>query len=87
MDLCVCESEDHEYGVGVGVNTTLLSDTLQSIGLVESAPPSRAMVWLRKKTHGPVCMRERGVMGGCVVNRSPGGRKKEILFSKSSQYS
>jgi hypothetical protein len=28
MDLCVFESEDHECGVGVGVNTALLSDTL-----------------------------------------------------------
>jgi hypothetical protein len=52
----VCESEDHEYGVGAGVNTTLLSDTLQSICLVESAGTSRTMVWLGKKTHGPVCM-------------------------------
>ena len=44
MDLCVYESEEYEYGVGAGVNTTLLSDTLQSIGLVESAATSRAMV-------------------------------------------
>jgi hypothetical protein len=34
MDLCVSESEEYEDGVGTGVNTTLLPDTLQSIGLV-----------------------------------------------------
>ena len=28
MDLCACESEEHEHGVGAGVNSTLLSDTL-----------------------------------------------------------
>jgi len=31
----VSEREEYEHGVGAGVNTTLLSDTLQSIGLVE----------------------------------------------------
>jgi hypothetical protein len=25
MDLCACESEEREYGVGAGANTTLLS--------------------------------------------------------------
>ncbi len=28
MDLCGCESEEHEHVVGDGVNTTLMSDTL-----------------------------------------------------------
>jgi hypothetical protein len=28
MDLCACESEEREHGLGVGVNTTLMSDTL-----------------------------------------------------------
>jgi hypothetical protein len=28
IDLCTCESEDHEHGVGTDVNTTLSSDTL-----------------------------------------------------------
>ncbi len=28
MDLCACESEESDHGVGAGVNTTLLSDTL-----------------------------------------------------------
>ena len=28
MDLCAFESEEHEHGVGAGVNSTLLSDTL-----------------------------------------------------------
>ena len=28
MDLFVCESEEHEHGVGTGVDTTLLSNTL-----------------------------------------------------------
>jgi hypothetical protein len=41
MDLCVCESEAHEDGVCDGVNTTLLSDTLWSIGLAESARGKR----------------------------------------------
>ncbi len=28
IDLCACESEGHEHGVGAGANSTLLSDTL-----------------------------------------------------------
>jgi hypothetical protein len=28
MDLCACESEEDENGVGAGPNTTLMSDTL-----------------------------------------------------------
>ena len=28
MDLCACEIEEHEHGVGDGVNSTLMSDTL-----------------------------------------------------------
>ena len=28
IDLCACESEGHEHGVGGGANSTLLSDTL-----------------------------------------------------------
>jgi hypothetical protein len=35
--------------VGAGAKTILLSDTLQSIGLAESAS-ERAKVWLRRKT-------------------------------------
>jgi hypothetical protein len=31
MDLCTGEREEDEYGVGDGVNTTPLSDTLLSI--------------------------------------------------------
>ncbi len=45
VDLCACESEEHEHGVGAGANTTLMSDTLQSIGLAESST-ARAKVWL-----------------------------------------
>ena len=33
-DLCACEREECEHGVDAGVNTTLLSGTLLSIGLV-----------------------------------------------------
>jgi hypothetical protein len=42
MDLCVCENEDH--WVGTDLDTTLLSDTLQSIGLSESVV--KVKVWL-----------------------------------------
>ena len=35
--------------MGAGANSTLLSDTLQSIGLGESAA-ARVKVWFRKKT-------------------------------------
>jgi hypothetical protein len=37
MDLCTCESEEHEHRVGVGVNAIIMSDVLYGIGLVESA--------------------------------------------------
>ena len=48
MDLCTFENEDHDHRVGTGVNSTLLSDTLQSIGLGESSP-TRSKVCFRKK--------------------------------------
>ena len=35
--LCAFESEESERGVGAGVNATLQSDTLLSIGVAESA--------------------------------------------------
>ena len=56
MDLCVYESEEHEHGVGGGVNTTLLSDTLQSVGLSEYVESSK--VWFRKKTIMDLCVVE-----------------------------
>ena len=28
MNLCVCDSEEREHGVGAGVNATMLSETL-----------------------------------------------------------
>jgi hypothetical protein len=37
MDLCVCESEEREHGVGAGVNATIMSDVLYGIGLAKSA--------------------------------------------------
>ena len=40
MNLCGYESEEDESGVGTGVNSTLMSDTLSSIGLPESAAES-----------------------------------------------
>ena len=65
MDLCAYEIQGH--GVGVGVKSTLLSDTLQSIGLAESTP-GRSKVWFRKK---PIDLwaseseeREHGVAAG-----------------------
>ena len=36
MDLCACESEEREDGVGAGVNGIIMSDVLYGIGLVES---------------------------------------------------
>ena len=35
MNLCGCDSEDLDHGVGVGVNTTMLSETLQVVGVTE----------------------------------------------------
>ena len=46
MKLCVCDSEQSECGVGVRVNVTMLSETLQVVGVAEAV--SRA-VRLRKK--------------------------------------
>ena len=46
-NLCGWESDDHEDGVGPGTNSTLLSDTLWSIGLTES--DVRETVWLWKR--------------------------------------
>jgi len=43
MDLCGCEREEHEDGVGAGVNTTLSSDTLSSIDLTESVDRDKVL--------------------------------------------
>ena len=47
MNLCACDSEEREHGMGAGVNATMLSQTLAVISLAESA--ARAFQ-LRKKT-------------------------------------
>ncbi len=44
-----CEIEEYEHRVGTSTNTTLMSDTLKSIGLTES-DVTRAKVWLWKKS-------------------------------------
>jgi hypothetical protein len=33
MNLCACDSEERERGVGAGVNDTTLFETLQVVGL------------------------------------------------------
>ena len=43
MNLCACESEEPEDGVGAGVNTTLLSNTRTSL----------AFHWHSKKVRDP----------------------------------
>jgi hypothetical protein len=47
MNLCACESEERGHGVSAGVNATLLSGTLYSMGLAEFN--ARARFRLRKK--------------------------------------
>ena len=41
--LCTYDNEDREYGVGAGVNTTMLSETLEVVGLTETV---RRPFWL-----------------------------------------
>ncbi len=60
MDLCEYESEEH--GVGTGSNTTLVSDTLQSIGLTESVVEGQRF-GCRKK----MCVSENGELEHGVV--------------------
>jgi hypothetical protein len=56
MNLCVCDREEREHGVGAGVNATMLSETLEVVGIVEAAGRP---FWLRKKTMNLcVCDRE-----------------------------
>ena len=47
MNLCACDSEEREHGVVAGVNATMLSETLEVVGLAEGV---RRSFWLRKKT-------------------------------------
>jgi hypothetical protein len=35
MNLCGSDNEDREHGVGAGVNATILSETLEVVGLGE----------------------------------------------------
>jgi hypothetical protein len=48
MNLCECDNEEREHGVGAGVNATMMSETLQIIRLGECA--KRSKFRLRKKT-------------------------------------
>ena len=41
--LCACDSEERDHGVGAGVNTTMLSETLEVVGLTETV---RRPFWL-----------------------------------------
>ncbi len=43
MNLCACDSEEREHGVGACVNATMLSETLEVVGLAEAA---RRPFWL-----------------------------------------
>ena len=52
--MCVFDSEEREHGVGDGVNTTMMSETLEVVGLTEAV---RGPFLVVKKTHEPVCMR------------------------------
>ena len=52
--LCAGDSEEREHGVGAKVNATMLSETLEVVGLAQAAGRP---LWLRKKAHEPVCMR------------------------------
>ena len=45
--LCVGNNDQRERGVGVSVNATRMSETLQVVGLTDIA---QWTVWLRKKT-------------------------------------
>ena len=37
MNLCVYDNKEREHGVGTGVNTTILSEALEVVGLTEAA--------------------------------------------------
>ena len=37
MNLCACDSEERERGVGADANDTMLFETLQVVGLAEAA--------------------------------------------------
>ncbi len=41
--LCVCDSEECEHGVGGGVNDTMMSETLEVVGIAEA---NRRPFWL-----------------------------------------
>ncbi len=43
--LCACDTEEREHGVGAGVNGTMLSETLEVVGLTEAV---RKPFWFRK---------------------------------------
>ena len=58
MDLCVCESEDHENGVSVGVNVTLLSTIHTN--------RCRCNERLNTKTEGSELLGNTGFRGGRV---------------------
>ena len=44
--MCAYDREDREDGVGAGVNVTMLSETLEVVGLSEAV---RRPFWFRKK--------------------------------------
>ena len=44
--LSVCDSEEREHGVGAGVNATMMSETIEVVGLTEAV---RRPFWLQKK--------------------------------------
>ncbi len=53
MNLCACDNEESDRGVGAGVNDTMLFGILQVVGLAEAA---RTAIRLRKKPMNLSCL-------------------------------
>ena len=58
MNLCGCDREERDHGVGSGRNTTMMSETLEVVRVEEV---SGRPFWLRKK---PMNKRDHGVGPG-----------------------
>ncbi len=54
MDLCACESDDHEHGVGTCVNTTLMSYTIVNRSPRICCRQGKGLV--AGKNCGPMCI-------------------------------
>ena len=78
MNLCVCDSNECEDGMGAGVNVTMMSETLEVVGITETV--GRPFWWRKKPMSLCGCDSEERECGvGAGVNTTMMSETLEVV--------